>query len=71
MIELLLKPTAVVEFAKQRGVELAETTLATWRSAPSRCKARLPWRRIGGRVYYRQEDVERFLAGEQELKAAG
>ncbi len=60
-----LKPRQASAFLLERGIRLAPATLNSWRCTnPSR----LPFVRIGGRIYYKREALERLCAAEDQAE---
>ena len=59
--ELLLTPSEAAEF-----LGLRTSTLACWRSNGQRKNTRLAWRRLGGRVRYRLDDLRQFVDQSKE-----
>jgi hypothetical protein len=62
-----LKPSAFCEAVRREGVSLSEATLATKRA---RDPEAIPFRKIGGRIYYQWPEAFLTWVGEGQTGAA-
>ncbi len=60
-----VKYLTVDETAKKLGVRIS--TLSNWRSSDARLKQNLPFYRIAGRVYYREQEIQEWAHSQRQL----
>ena len=63
MADRLLTRRQAAEYAKQKGAQLSEATIATWACRKPELLPSIP---VGGRRYVRQSDLDRLLGVEAD-----
>lgn len=61
-----LRPAAFCEAARREGIEVTPSTLATKRN---RSPEAIPFRKVGGRIYYRWPESFDALVGEPQTES--